>query len=184
MERTVLLDPNEDTRYTSGNHRVRVARCCSVRRNALLAHRRRRWVAICPVVTNESASRCTFNVYGIPLKGSVTSAALRRLVRNIPAGGTRRLSDMDTKNELAAVASGYATLDCCGRGLGWSAAANSAHTATVGSAASGHTRLRSQTIPTPAILLEWIWGKPRTVGRNADRVERDGVQTGAHHAGA
>ena len=44
-------ETHEDTRYTSGNHRVRVARCCSVRRNREelsppAASRRRRGVAI------------------------------------------------------------------------------------------------------------------------------------------
>ena len=47
-------ETHEDTRYTSGNHRVRVARCCSGRRNREelsppAASRRRRGVAICPV---------------------------------------------------------------------------------------------------------------------------------------
>ena len=65
------------------------------------------------LVTNvsQSESRCTFNVYGIPLNrfrdfdltGSTATFQLERF------GG---YLIWDTKNELAAVASGYATLDC------------------------------------------------------------------------
>ena len=65
------------------------------------------------LVTNvsQSESRCTFNVYGIPLNrfrdfdltGSTATFQLERF------GGYLIWA---TKNELAAVASGYATLDC------------------------------------------------------------------------
>ena len=65
------------------------------------------------LVTNvsQSASRCTFNVYGVPLNR----------FRGVTAAGSTTTFQLDgpggyliwrTKNELAAVASGYATLDC------------------------------------------------------------------------
>ena len=68
------------------------------------------------LVTNvsQSASRCTFNVYGIPLNRfrelrGVTAAGS---TATFQLGGTGGYLIWPTKNELAAVASGYATLDC------------------------------------------------------------------------
>ena len=68
------------------------------------------------LVTNvsQSASSCTFNVYGVPL------SRFRDLSGGTAAGSTATFQlegfggylIWDTKNELAAVASGYATLDC------------------------------------------------------------------------
>ena len=64
--------------------------------------------------TSQSASSCTFNVYGVPLNRF-------RALSGVPAAGstaTFKLASRGgylfwpTKNELAAVASGYATLDC------------------------------------------------------------------------
>ena len=101
---------------------MRVARCCSVRRNREelsppAASRRRRGVAICPVghECSQSASRCTFNVYGVPLNrfselGSFGTAA--GSTATFQLDGTGGYLIWATKNELAAVASGYATLDC------------------------------------------------------------------------
>ena len=68
------------------------------------------------LVTNvsQSASRCTFNVYGVPLNrfrdlSGVTAAGS---TATFQLEGTGGYLIWDTKNELAAVASGYATLDC------------------------------------------------------------------------
>ena len=68
------------------------------------------------LVTNvsQSASRCTFNVYGVPLNrfrdlSAVTAAGSTATFQLEGPGG---YLIWDTKNELAAVASGYATLDC------------------------------------------------------------------------
>ena len=69
------------------------------------------------LVTNvsQSASRCTFNVYGVPLNrfselGSFGTAAGSTATFQLE--GTGGYLIWRTKNELAAVASGYATLDC------------------------------------------------------------------------
>ena len=69
------------------------------------------------LVTNvsQSASRCTFNVYGVPLNrfselGSFGTAA--GSTATFQLDGTGGYLIWATKNELAAVASGYATLDC------------------------------------------------------------------------
>ena len=69
------------------------------------------------LVTNvsQSASRCTFNVYGVPLNrfselGSFGTAAGSTATFQLEGFGGYLI--WDTKNELAAVASGYATLDC------------------------------------------------------------------------
>ena len=69
------------------------------------------------LVTNvsQSASRCTFNVYGVPLNrfselGSFGTAAGSTATFQLE--GTGGYLIWGTKNELAAVASGYATLDC------------------------------------------------------------------------
>ena len=69
------------------------------------------------LVTNvsQSASRCTFNVYGVPLNrfrdlGSDVTAAGSTATFQLEGPGGYLI--WDTKNELAAVASGYATLDC------------------------------------------------------------------------
>ena len=69
------------------------------------------------LVTNvsQSASRCTFNVYGVPLNrfselGSFGTAAGSTATFQLEGPGGYLI--WDTKNELAAVASGYATLDC------------------------------------------------------------------------
>lgn len=68
------------------------------------------------LVTNvsQSASRCTFNVYGVPLNrfselSGVTAAGSTATFQLEGPGGYLFWA---TKNELAAVASGYATLDC------------------------------------------------------------------------
>ena len=68
------------------------------------------------LVTNvsQSASRCTFNVYGVPLNrfrefSGVTAAGSTATFQLEGFGG---YLIWGTKNELAAVASGYATLDC------------------------------------------------------------------------
>ena len=68
------------------------------------------------LVTNfsQSASRCTFNVYGVPLNrfrdlSGVTAAGSTATFQLEGFGGYLIWA---TKNELAAVASGYATLDC------------------------------------------------------------------------
>ena len=68
------------------------------------------------LVTNvsQSESRCTFNVYGVPLNrfrdlSGVTAAGS---TATFQLEGTGGYLIWDTKNELAAVASGYATLDC------------------------------------------------------------------------
>ena len=63
--------------------------------------------------TSQSASSCTFNVYGVPLNrfselvsfGTASTATFQ-----LASSGGYLI--WDTKNELAAVASGYATLDC------------------------------------------------------------------------
>ena len=69
------------------------------------------------LVTNvsQSASRCTFNVYGVPLNrfselGSFGTAAGSTATFQLEGPGGYLI--WNTKNELAAVASGYATLDC------------------------------------------------------------------------
>ena len=69
------------------------------------------------LVTNvsQSASRCTFNVYGVPLNrfselGSFGTAAGSTATFQLEGSGAYLI--WGTKNELAAVASGYATLDC------------------------------------------------------------------------
>ena len=69
------------------------------------------------LVTNvsQSASSCTFNVYGVPLNrfselGSFGTAAGSTATFQLEGFGGYLI--WDTKNELAAVASGYATLDC------------------------------------------------------------------------
>ena len=69
------------------------------------------------LVTNvsQSASSCTFTVYGVPLNrfselGSFGTAAGSTATFQLE--GTGGYLIWDTKNELAAVASGYATLDC------------------------------------------------------------------------
>ena len=69
------------------------------------------------LVTNvsQSASRCTFNVYGVPLNrfselGSFGTAAGSTATFQLEGPGGYLI--WRTKNELAAVASGYATLDC------------------------------------------------------------------------
>ena len=68
------------------------------------------------LVTNvsQSASSCTFNVYGVPLNrfrdlSGVTAAGSTATFQLEGLGG---YLIWGTKNELAAVASGYATLDC------------------------------------------------------------------------
>ena len=68
------------------------------------------------LVTNvsQSASSCTFNVYGVPLNrfrdlSGVTAAGSTATFQLEGPGG---YLIWGTKNELAAVASGYATLDC------------------------------------------------------------------------
>ena len=65
--------------------------------------------------TSQSASSCTFNVYGVPLNrfselGSFVTAAGSTATFQLASSGGYLI--WDTKNELAAVASGYATLDC------------------------------------------------------------------------
>ena len=68
------------------------------------------------LVTNvsQSASRCTFNAYGVPLNrfleliGGTASGSTATFQLEGPGG----YLIWPTKNELAAVASGYATLDC------------------------------------------------------------------------
>ena len=65
--------------------------------------------------TSQSASSCTFNVYGVPLNrfselGSFGTAAGSTATFQLE--GTGGYLIWRTKNELAAVASGYATLDC------------------------------------------------------------------------
>ena len=69
------------------------------------------------LVTNvsQSASSCTFNVYGVPLNrfselGSFGTAAGSTATFQLEGPGG--YLTWPTKNELAAVASGYATLDC------------------------------------------------------------------------
>ena len=69
------------------------------------------------LVTNvsQSASRCTFNVYGVPLNrftelGSFGTAAGSTATFQLASRGG--YLTWPTKNELAAVESGYATLDC------------------------------------------------------------------------
>ena len=69
------------------------------------------------LVTNvsQSASSCTFNVYGVPLNrfselGSFGTAAGSTATFQLEGPGGYLI--WRTKNELAAVASGYATLDC------------------------------------------------------------------------
>ena len=69
------------------------------------------------LVTNvsQSASSCTFNVYGVPLNrfselGSFGTAAGSTATFQLEGFGGYLI--WATKNELAAVASGYATLDC------------------------------------------------------------------------
>ena len=69
------------------------------------------------LVTNvsQSESRCTFNVYGVPLNrfielGSFGTAAGSTATFQLEGPGGYLI--WFTKNELAAVASGYATLDC------------------------------------------------------------------------
>ena len=65
--------------------------------------------------TSQSASSCTFNVYGVPLNrfselGSFGTAAGSTATFQLASRGG--YLTWPTKNELAAVASGYATLDC------------------------------------------------------------------------
>ena len=65
--------------------------------------------------TSQSASSCTFNVYGVPLNrfselGSFGTAAGSTATFQLEGPGGYLI--WRTKNELAAVASGYATLDC------------------------------------------------------------------------
>ena len=65
--------------------------------------------------TSQSASSCTFNVYGVPLNrfselGSFVTAAGSTATFQLASSGGYLI--WDTKNELAAEASGYATLDC------------------------------------------------------------------------
>ena len=65
--------------------------------------------------TSQSASSCTFNVYGVPLNrfselGSFGTAAGSTATFQLASSGGYLI--WDTKNELAAVESGYATLDC------------------------------------------------------------------------
>ena len=69
------------------------------------------------LVTNvsQSASSCTFNVYGVPLNrfselGSFGTAAGSTATFQLASSGGYLI--WSTKNELAAVESGYATLDC------------------------------------------------------------------------
>ena len=115
------------------------------------------------LVTNvsQSASRCTFNVYGVPLNrfselGSFGTAAGSTATFQLEGSGGYLI--WRTKNELVAVASGYATLDCSapvvaqvvfawfdglgGDGDGHSIQFTSRNGLPVsGSAASGHTRI-------------------------------------------
>ena len=65
------------------------------------------------LVTNvsQSESRCTFNVYGIPLN-RFRDFDLTGSTATFQLEGFGGYLIWDTKNELAAVASGYATLDC------------------------------------------------------------------------
>ena len=65
--------------------------------------------------TSQSASSCTFNVYGVPLNrfselGSFGTAAGSTATFQLASFGGYLI--WGTKNELAAVESGYATLDC------------------------------------------------------------------------
>ena len=65
--------------------------------------------------TSQSASSCTFNVYGVPLNrfselGSFDTAAGSTATFQLEGFGGYLI--WGTKNELAAVESGYATLDC------------------------------------------------------------------------
>ena len=64
--------------------------------------------------TSQSASSCTFNVYGVPLNrfsdaSGITTAGSTATFQLEGPGG---YLIWPTNNELAAVASGYATLDC------------------------------------------------------------------------
>ena len=65
------------------------------------------------LVTNvsQSASSCTFNVYGVPLN-RFRDFDLTGSTATFQLEGFGGYLIWDTKNELAAVASGYATLDC------------------------------------------------------------------------
>ena len=65
------------------------------------------------LVTNvsQSESRCTFNVYGVPLN-RFRDFGLTGSTATFQLEGFGGYLIWDTKNELAAVASGYATLDC------------------------------------------------------------------------
>ena len=65
------------------------------------------------LVTNvsQSESRCTFNVYGVPLN-RFRGFGLTGSTATFQLEGFGGYLIWDTKNELAAVASGYATLDC------------------------------------------------------------------------
>ena len=65
------------------------------------------------LVTNvsQSESRCTFNVYGVPLN-RFRDFDLTGSTATFQLEGFGGYLIWDTKNELAAVASGYATLDC------------------------------------------------------------------------
>ena len=65
--------------------------------------------------TSQSASSCTFNVYGVPVNRfselvSFGTAAGSTATFQLASSGGYLI--WDTKNELAAVESGYATLDC------------------------------------------------------------------------
>ena len=65
--------------------------------------------------TSQSASSCTFNVYGVPLNrfselGSFGTATGSTATFQLASFGGYLI--WGTKNELAAVESGYATLDC------------------------------------------------------------------------
>ena len=66
------------------------------------------------LVTNvsQSESRCTFNVYGVPLNRFSGDFDLTGSTATFQLEGPGGYLIWATKNELAAVASGYATLDC------------------------------------------------------------------------
>ena len=109
---------------------------------------------------SQSASRCTFNVYGVPLNrfGEFSGVTAAGSTATFQLEGDGGYLFWPTKNELAAVASGYATLDCSspcrctsrvcvvrrvgGEGGGHSIQRTSRNGLPVsGSAASGHTRI-------------------------------------------
>ena len=168
---------HEETRYASGNHRVRVARCRSVRRNGEelsppAASRRRRWVAFCLV--GHERFRDSKSLHPTTLRRPELGSVRRRRRRhgsgfdgNIRTGRSRRISGVVHKERIGVGVrlrdsrlrqprhcAGPVRGDRClwrahGNGHGLQFASRNGLPVSRCCGQKPHSDLRSRTIPTP-----------------------------------